>query len=285
MNETAVVTGGTRGMGKEIVGGLLRSGVTVIIGVRNAKLGEAVSRELAKEPGGGGIEVFPLDLSSMASVRAFADAVSAKHPTIQLLINNAGAWFNERSRSIDGRELTLATNVLGPYLLTKLLLPQLRAGAPARIVNLSSSAVGDYDPNDVEFKQRTYDSFKAYKQSKQITRMITWKLAERLDGSGVVVNTVDPGAVKTDFLNSASGFSARLMAMVVKVIGITPEQGAATTLWVAQAPELADVSGRFFVSKKEKDGGFRDRAALDQLEKLLDGLTGTTTPESLMQHP
>ena len=270
---TAVVTGGTRGIGKEITRGLLRGGVTVVMGVRNAAQGEAVSRKLATEAGGGRIESLPLDLSSMASVRTFASTVSERYPTLQILINNAGAWFNDRSESVDGRELTLATNVLGPYLLTKLLLPQLRAGAPARILNMTSSTVGDYDPDDMEWKRRKYDSFKAYKQSKQIARMMTWKLAQRLEGSGVVVNTVGPGTVKTEFLNDASGFYARLMALAVNIIGVTPEKGAITPLWVALSPELAGVSGRFFEGKKAKDGGFHDQAALDQLETLLDSLT------------
>lgn len=251
---------------------MLRQGATVVIGARNAGQGEAVRREFAKEPGGGNIEVLPLDLSSMASVRKFASAVTEKYPTLQILINTAGAWFNERSESVDGRELTLATNVLDPYLLTKLLLPQLRAGAPARIVNITSSTVGAYDPDDLEWKQRKYDSFKAYTQSKQITRMTTWKLAQRLEGSGVVVNVVGPGIVKTEFLHNATGFFARLMALSAKIIGVTPEKGAITPLWVALAPELAGVSGRFFEGKKEKNGGFRDQATLDQLETLLTEL-------------
>ena len=273
MNITAVVTGGTRGIGKEITRGLLRQGATVVVGARNVGQGEAVRREFAKEPGGGRIKVLPLDLSSMASVRKFASAVTEQYPALQILINSAGAWFNERNESVDRRELTLATNVLGPYLLTKLLLPQLRAGAPARIVNMTSSTVGAYDPSDLEWSRRKYDSFKAYTQSKQIARMTTWKLAQRLEGSGVVVNTVGPGIVKTEFLHNATGLFARLMALSAKVIGVTPEKGAVTPLWVALAPELAAVSGRFFEGKKEKNGGFRDQAALDQLETLLDEIT------------
>ena len=284
MSITAVVTGGTRGIGKEITRGLLRQGVTVILGVRNAAQGEAVSRELAQESGENRIEVLPLDLSSMASVRNFASTVGKKHPTLQILINNAGAWFNERNTSVDGHELTLATNVLGPYLLTQLLLPQLRAGTPARILNMTSSTVGDYDAGDLEWKRRKYGSFKAYKQSKQIARMTTWELARRLEGSGVVVNTVGPGIVNTEFLSKASGLPAKLMAMSAKVIGVTPEKGADTPLWAALAPELAAVSGRFFEGRKEKEGGFHEQAALDQLEKLLDNMTGVSAGDRSSGH-
>jgi NAD(P)-dependent dehydrogenase (short-subunit alcohol dehydrogenase family) len=270
MSVTAVVTGGTRGIGKEIVRGLLREGTTVVLGVRNAEAGQAVRRELAVGSANNKIEVLPLDLSSLASVRQFASEVGETHPTIQILINNAAAWFNDKGTSVDGHELTLATNVLGPYLLTKLLLPQLRASAAARIIYITSSTVGSYDPDDLEWNRRKYDSFKAYMQSKQIARMMTWILAQHLEGSGVVANAVGPGTVKTEFLNNASGVYARLMALAVKIIGVTPEKGAITPMWVALAPELAGVSGCFFESKKEKDGGFRDQAGLDKLETLLE---------------
>lgn len=271
MSKIAVVTGATRGIGKEIARGLLGQGMTVVIGARDAEIGEAVSRELVVEADGGTVEVLPLDLSSMASVRSFARAVSTSHPALHLLINNAGAWFNERRESPDGHEATLATNVLGPYLLTKLLMPQLRSSA-ARVITTTSSTVGNYDPSDLEFSRRPYDSFKAYKQSKQIARMMTWILARRADGSAVTVNTVGPGTVKTEFLNSASGFSAKLMALAVKVIGVTPAQGAVTPLWAALAPGLVGVTGRFFEGKREKNGRFHDRAQLDALEKLLDAM-------------
>ena len=130
MNRIAVVTGATRGIGKEIARGLLRDGATVVIGARDAEAGAKASRELAAEPGGGRIEVEAVDLSSLASVRSFASRVGERHPKLHLLINNAGAWFNERRESRDGHEATLATNVLGPYLLTNLLLPQLKGGRP-----------------------------------------------------------------------------------------------------------------------------------------------------------
>ncbi|OXC74107.1 SDR family NAD(P)-dependent oxidoreductase [Caballeronia sordidicola] len=273
MNITAVLTGATGGIGNEIARGLLRQGATVIVGVRNVAKGEAARTDLAKEPGGGNVEVLPLDVSNMRSVREFATAVAREHPTLQLLINTAGAWFNERVETGEGHELTLATNVLGPHLLTQLLLPQLRAGKPARIVNFSSSTVGNYDASDLGWKKRKYDGFKAYTQSKQIMRMMTWKLAQRLQGTGVVANTVDPGIVKTDFLQNTTGFVAGTFALAAKLIGVTPEKGAATPLWVALAPELANVSGKHFAGHKERDGRFREQAPLDELDKQLDEIT------------
>lgn len=276
MDITAVVTGGTSGIGKEIARGLLRQGTNVVVGARSADKGHATLVELAKEPGGGKIEILPLDVANMRSVREFAAAVSEAHPSLQLLINNAGAWFNERRETSEGHELTLATNVLGPHLLTHLLLPQMRAGEPARIVNMTSSAVGSYDATDLEWKQRKYDGFKAYAQSKQAIRMMTWKLAQRLEGSRVVANSVSPGIVKTEFMATTTGFLASLLKLSVVLLGVSVEKGAATPLWVALAPELAGVTGKYFEAHKEKDSKFRDKAALDELEKLLNKITGVS---------
>lgn len=223
MKITAVVTGATSGIGKEIARGLVRQGATVIIGARSVNKGEAARREFAKEPGGGKIEVLPLDVASMKSVREFAATVAKGHSGLQLLINNAGAMFNERRQTAEGHEQTLATNVLGPYLLTHLLVPQLRAGRPARIVNMVSSLAGNYDPKDLEWEQRKYDAFKVYAQSKQMVRMMTWKgfarsskmraaasrlrpFPQRLTGFGAENERVNmPGMRRIDAKNAVHG--------------------------------------------------------------------------------
>lgn len=272
MTIKAVVTGGTSGIGREVARGLMHRGAIVVIGARNSSKAEAVRAELIREPGGGTVEIIPLDISSMASVREFASAVAAEHATIQLLINNAGAWFNDRLVNEEGHELTFATNVLGPYLLTHLLLPQLRAGTPARVVNLTSSTVGSYDASDLEWTSRKYTPFKAYMQSKQMMRMMTWTMAARLAGTGVVTNAVSPGIVKTDFLQDSKGLAAALLRLSL-LFSVTPEKGAQTPLWVALAPELADVSGRYFEAHKEKAGKYREQDALDELDLKLRRIT------------
>ncbi len=266
---TAVVTGATGGIGLELTRGLLRHGAAVIIGVRSA--GKATG--LAHEPGQ--LEVLQLDVSNMKSVRAFAEAVSRTHSSLQLLINNAGAWFSDRRETAEGRELTLATNLLGPHLLTHQLLPLLRAGAPSRVVNVVSSAAGHYDLDDLEWEKRRYDGFKAYAQSKQALRMATWKLAQRLEGTGVVANAADPGFVKTGFIQNATGLVATMIRLT-KIFASSPERGAATPLRVALAPELRNANGRLFAGHQEKPGGFREQAPLDELERRLDELTGVS---------
>ncbi len=265
----AVVTGATAGIGKEIARGLQARGATVVTGARDPARGERVRSELP------GLVALPLDVASIASVRDFAAELRVRHPRIHLLVNNAGAWFTDRRESPDGYELTFATNVLGPHLLSALLHDALVAAAPARVVNVVSGFASNYDPEDLMFARRPYDGFKAYGQSKQALRMLTWGLAERLAGTGVIANAAAPGFVRTEFNRNARGFTAAMIGLSSRFFAVSPEKGAETPLYVACAPELAGQSGKFFDGKREKDGRFRDPAAIRDLEercqRMLDG--------------
>jgi NAD(P)-dependent dehydrogenase (short-subunit alcohol dehydrogenase family) len=267
----AVVTGATGGLGKEIVRGLLAAGITVIVGVRNLDKGAALQRDLAVAHGPDRVEVLPLDVADMQSVREFAAAVASRHDALVLLINNAGAWFNDRATK-DGHELTLATNVLGPYLLTQRLLPLLQANGRARIVNVVSAAVGDFDVSDLNWIQRKYDAFKAYRQSKQALQMVTQSFALKLSGTGVVANAASPGFVRTSFLKDAKGFVA-VALRAISFLAVTPAKGAETPLMVALSPELSEVSGRLYDGGKEKAPVAYDQQEMERLIKLLDEMT------------
>jgi NAD(P)-dependent dehydrogenase (short-subunit alcohol dehydrogenase family) len=268
----AVVTGATGGLGKEIARGLVRLGATVVVGARDERRGAATRAEL-----GDRVTVLPLDVADQASIRSFAASVRERFPAVHVLVNNAGAWYTDRQQSVDGVELTFATNVVGPYLLTDLLLPSLRAAGSARVVNVVSSIAGNYDATDLGFSRRTFDGFHAYAQSKQALRMLTWGMAERLAGTGVTANAVAPGFVRTGFNRNASGFKAVLITVSARLFGSSPAKGADTPLWAAVAPELRAVSGKYFASRTEKDGGFHDPAAIADLERRCAELTGTTT--------
>jgi NAD(P)-dependent dehydrogenase (short-subunit alcohol dehydrogenase family) len=270
--KVALVTGATGGIGKEIARGLARLGATVVIGARNPEKGQAVQKELAADTGSGRLSVMQLDVADPSSIRAFAEAFGRTHPRMHILVNNAGAWFTDRRENPDGLELTFATNVLGPYLLTQLLEGPLKAAAPARVVNIVSGIAANYDANDLMWRARKYDGFKAYAQSKQALRMLTWRQAERFAGTGVTVNAAAPGFVRTDFNQNARGFVPAMINFMVKLFGVTPAEGADTPLWVAASPELEQVSGKFFDGRKEKDGKFREAAAIADLERRLDEL-------------
>src|SRR5262249_16747754 len=150
----------------------------------------------------GSVEVLPLDVANFSSIRAAAEKFPVER--LDILVNNAGAWFSDRRQSADGYELTFATNVLGPHLLTNLLPPRLRA--PARIVNIVSGLADYYDAEDLLFERRKYDGFKVYGQSKAALRMLTWGQSSRLAPSGITANAAAPGFVRTDFNQNAHGF-------------------------------------------------------------------------------
>lgn len=227
--KVAVVTGPTSGIGKELARGLARTGATLVLAARNPQKAEAVREELVREVGAGELRVMQVDVSSVASIRAFAERFNAEVGKLHLLVNNAGAWFSDRRESADGLELTFATNVVGPYLLTTLLAPSLRAGAPARVVNVTSSFAANYDAADLQFQARKYDGFKVYAASKQALRMVSWHLAERL-GPEVKVNGASPGFVRTEFNQNAHGVLAALLGLSARVFAVVPEKGAQTPL-------------------------------------------------------
>jgi NAD(P)-dependent dehydrogenase (short-subunit alcohol dehydrogenase family) len=268
--KTVIVTGGAGGIGKEIARGLAKKGAKVVLAVRNAERGEAARAELSKD---GDVSVMTLDAASQASIRKFAAGFKAKHDSLHVLVNNAGAWFTEAKQSPDGIELTWATNVLGPYLLTEELADILKKSAPARVVNIVSAFASDYDATDVEFKRRKYDGFKVYGASKQALRMITWFQAKSFDGTRVTANGAAPGFVKTDFNQNARGFMATMINLSSMLFAVSPAKGATTPIWVASAAELEKETAKFFDGMKEKDGKFRDEKALSELEKICRDMT------------
>ena len=169
-----------------------------------------------------------VDVSSIASVKSFAEAFRAKHDTLDILVNNAGAWFSDRRESQEGHELTFATNVIGPYLLTKLLADRLHEGS--RVVNVVSSINGNYDVSDLEWSKRKFDGFKVYAQSKQALRMLTWHFASQLEAKKIAVNAAAPGFVKTDFNQNAKGFIAAMIGFSAKLFAVSVPEGADTPL-------------------------------------------------------
>lgn len=187
-------------------------------------------------------------------------------------MNNAGAWFTDRRSAPGGEELTFATNVLGPHLLVRLLAPTMIQSRPARIVNVVSALAKDYDASDLSFERRPYDGFKAYSQSKQALRMLTWGQAARLEAHGVTVNAVAPGFVRTELNRHARGFVPFVIGVFSRVMGVTPAKGAETPLWVLGAPELQGVTGKYFDGMKEKDGKFRDPIAVRDLEERCEAM-------------
>jgi NAD(P)-dependent dehydrogenase (short-subunit alcohol dehydrogenase family) len=266
---TCLVTGANTGIGKEIARALARMGATVILGCRNEQKGEAARAELAAETGNSRLSVMKVDLSSLASVREFASRVLAAHPKLDVLVNNAGLWTTKRELSADGIELQWATNVLGPHLLTQLLLPALEASGHGRIINLASTAAGGLDLDDVEISRKKYSGVSAYSTTKQANRMLTWALASRLRGKPVTVNAISPGLVNTELNRNAQGVFAVVFTLT-KLFARTPQQGADTAIWLAASPQVEGLTDRFWVDRKEQDCKFRDMAACEKLWNICE---------------
>jgi retinol dehydrogenase 14 len=250
-----IVTGANSGIGKETALGLARMGARVVMVCRNAEKGKAALEEIRRESGSSHVDLLIADMSSQASVRALAEQIQRKYPRLDVLVNNAGGAAPARTLSADGIEMTLATNHLGAALLTLLLLDLLKASAPARIVNVSSSEAqhpARLDTNDLQFERRKYSGIAAYRQSKLLMNAFTFELARRLAGTGVTANCLHPGAVATNIWNPdlLPLLIGKLIVAVVKPFLLKSKQGAAVSLYLATSPDVAQVSGEYFVKSR-----------------------------------
>jgi NAD(P)-dependent dehydrogenase (short-subunit alcohol dehydrogenase family) len=241
--KVAIVTGANSGMGKEISLGLARLGATLVMVSRNRQRGEAARAEVEQQTGNSSVELLLADLSSQQSIRKLAREFEAGHDRLHLLVNNAGMSSPRRTETADGLETVFATNHLGPFLLTNLLLPVLKASAPSRIVTVSSGAqaMGKLDFDDLQ-SARSYGEIRVYNASKLANILFTCELARRIEGSGVTANAVEPGFVKTN-LKVPFPFSI-FSFMRGKAV-----DGAKPSIFLASSPEVEETSGAFFNNK------------------------------------
>lgn len=250
--KTAIVTGANVGIGYETAKGLAKQGFQVILVCRDQAKGEAARNTLIQETGQQDIHLLLCDLSSQASIRALSEQVHARFQRIDVLVNNAGIFVSELKLTVDDIELQWATNHLGYYLLTRLLLDLILAAPAPRIVCVSSNGhySGKIDFFDLSQKKGSYSGLKAYGQSKLGNVLLAKALAKRLPAK-VLVNALHPGVVRTDIGSRNSKGFVRFMWKLMMPLMITPEKGAATSLYLATSPDLK-VTGRYFVNCKEK---------------------------------
>lgn len=245
--KTCVITGASSGLGRESARALASAGAHVVLAARNHDALAQTARWIAAEVPGARASTVPLDLTALASVRAAAGAIRDIAPAIDVLMNNAGVMFTPFGRTADGFETQIGTNHFGHFELTRLLVPQLAAAGAARIVTLSSRGhvMGDVDFDDPNWESRDYDKFVAYGASKTANILHAVEADRRLRASGVRAYAVHPGTVATSLARYMSRADfARLREMAAARGGTldlsTPEQGAATQVWAAVSPELAD---------------------------------------------
>jgi len=248
--KVVLVTGATSGLGLAAAEGFARLGATVHLLARSERRGERARAQILAHAGNSDVRVSLCDLSDLAAVRRFAERFSGEAARLDVLVNNAGAMLAERTLSVDGIELTFATNVLGPFLLTNLLIPLLRKSAPARIVNVSSGGMYTQRINveDLQSAHEEFDGPTVYARTKRAQVILTELWAKRLQGSGVVVHAMHPGWVDTPGLES----SLPRFHSAAKWLLRTPTQGADTIIWLGAAPQPARSSGGFWHDRRER---------------------------------
>ena len=248
-DKLCLVTGANSGIGRATAEELARRGATVVMLCRDRGRGEAARARIASRVDGARLELLIADLASQRSVRRAAEEFKSAHPRLDVLINNAGVFWGRRQVTGDGLEATFAINHLGHFLLTQLLEEELKASAPSRIVNVSSSAYKAARLNLADLQsERGYDAMRAYGNSKLANILFTYELAKRLDGSGVTANCLHPGVVRTRIGRNAPPL-IWLFFLVMKPLLLSPAKGAATTVYLATSPEVERVSGKYFVKQ------------------------------------
>jgi NAD(P)-dependent dehydrogenase (short-subunit alcohol dehydrogenase family) len=252
--KVVIVTGSNSGIGKATAKALAGMGATIVMAVRNHERGVIARAEIVEETENESVSVMVCDLASRDSIKRFSDEFKSKYDKLDVLINNAGAVFAKRQLSDDGIESSMAVNYLGPFLLTRELLPLLEASAPSRIINVSSglSRNSEIDFDDLQ-REKSYKGMQAYSGSKLMLTTYTLELARRLAGTGVTANVVEPGFVATNLGRNSGSLLNSVMFTLVRPMQITPEKAAENSVYTATSPELNGVTGLVVAKKQPKE--------------------------------
>jgi NAD(P)-dependent dehydrogenase (short-subunit alcohol dehydrogenase family) len=238
--KTILVTGSTDGIGKQTALELARMGANIIIHGREPQRLQTTREELIQISGNNNIDSLLADFSSLAQVKQMADDILTKYMQLDVLVNNAGVFLLDRKITTDGLEMNFQVNHLAPFLLTNLLLPLLKKSSPARIVSVSSAL---HSKTILDFEnlqgEKNFSGIQAYALSKLGNIYMTLDLAEKLAGSGVTANCLHPGGVDTKMLRTA-----------MQMTGISVEEGAAPSVYLASSPDVAGITGKYFYHKE-----------------------------------
>ncbi len=249
--KTCLITGGSDGIGYAAALELARMGATVLIAGRNPAKTAAATARIIEDTGNRSVRYLLADMSSQSEVRRLAAQIKEELPKLDVLINNAGAVFLSRRQSVDGVEMTFALNHLGPFLLTTLLLHFMRGSSPARIVNISSGAhfsARNFRLEDLPMLESS-GGYRAYARSKLCNILFTYELARRLEGTGLTVNALHPGLVRTNIARN-NGLLGRVVNFFIGAGGVNAARGAKTLIYLATSPEVEGLTGRYFVDSR-----------------------------------
>jgi NAD(P)-dependent dehydrogenase (short-subunit alcohol dehydrogenase family) len=278
IDKVFLVTGATEGIGKAAARAFARRGATIVLVGRNPAKTAQVQAEIAAKVGTGPVETIVGDLSLLAEVRRVAAEFRARHDRLDVLVNNAGAVFDERQLTAEGIERTFALNHLNYFLLTHEVRPLLEKTPGARVVSTSSGAhrMGNFDFDDLVKREKAYGGFQVYGDSKLANILFTRELARRLQPAGVLANCFHPGMVDTGFGLNGRGLTYWMVKTSYWLIARTPEKGAETLVWLATSPAAADKTGGYFYNcrpaRVRREG--KDDALAARLWELSERLCG-----------
>ena len=247
-DKTVLITGANDGIGRATAEKLAAHGAHVVLACRDDAKAQRAAKEIIEKTGNHNIDTLPLDLSSLASVRAASEEFLSEHPKLDVLINNAGVYTDKLELTEDGYELQFAVNHLGHYLLTLNLLPAVQCCRHcSRVINVSSALhkKGVLDFNNLRGEKKQYNGSEAYAQSKLANVLFTMELDRRF-GRDLTTNCLHPGVVGTRLANKKAGALTSAVWSMYKPFARDPERGAATSVYLAASPEVHDVSGRYF---------------------------------------
>ncbi|CAH2105546.1 unnamed protein product [Euphydryas editha] len=253
VGKTVIITGGNCGIGFETAKNLADRGARVIIACRSIKRGSAATKEIIKATGNKDVEYRQLDLASFRSVREFCENILKTEKRLDVLINNAAAGGLGNYKTEDGNHVGMQVNYFGPFLLTNILLPLLKSSAPSRIINVSS-AIHKYGEMDFENlnMEKYWSDYLVYANSKLYLNLMTLELSRRLRGTNVTVNALHPGVAATNiFRNIKSDILRNIVLIVLNFLYKSVWEAAQTSIYLAVAPEIQNVSGRYFSNCQE----------------------------------
>jgi NAD(P)-dependent dehydrogenase (short-subunit alcohol dehydrogenase family) len=279
--KNCIVTGANSGIGKETALKLAKLGATVVMLCRDQTKGEKAMEHIKLESGNNSIDLILADLSSQQSIRKFVSEYKKKYDSLHVLVNNAGVNLNRRNITEDGVEMTFAVNVLAPFMLTNLFLEILKASAPARVVNVASKMQMNVNIDNLQ-GEKSFSGWKSYGQSKSALIMLTYEFARRYNNIGLTFNCLHPGAANTNIAKNLKGITGSLSRAFMK-LSKSPEEGAATSIFLATSPSVEEVSGKYFENKieaKSKDVTY-DETIANQLWDACMELAGINSGKSI----
>ena len=272
--KVCLVTGASSGIGKATAEAMAEIGAVVMMTCRDEVRGKAARTDVVSESGNQSVDLMTADLSSPASVRGLAAEFNAKYPKLDVLVNDAAVFTGKRFVTPDGLELMFATNYLGPFLLTRLLVPKLEAASPSRVINVSAPSTMKPDFDDLQGERR-FGAITAFGASKAADLLFTYALARRLEGRGVTANVYHPGIVRTKLVSGAPA-AVRVITSVLNVfMGVSPKRASKGLVDLASSEEFDSTTGAVIHDGKRVKAPFNDDIeAQDRLWKVSCELTG-----------